>query len=592
MGKLEEFYAEANALARNRLLFGWLCDDRQREELYLELGNARFMGLGRKGFFPGLKFKSQLRSANWKGWPDQDVYLLWRKEDVEAALQHYSVEPYRALDSRFMLGIDDPALHDQQNKKAVKALQFTQQEIDDCVRAAYKRAAVLPLKHYGFNLPPDLAEQAALHFVELLFGFRDEAHVYLQKAMEGAYTKLCFQIVGRHFVADSGLPPENSPDVQKLKKDVREEIRQAAEGKHARRDGEPEKPVIRRLLEAYGRADDEELISVVLGLVAGTVGNITAAVSIAINHFFTGKPEDENRLLIDEARDAAHGCNDGLEVMISKALVRNPPATFLARKSVEWSWEWATPQPTFRNEHGQDEPIPPGKYVMLAMGADANVDRVFGGPHNAAFPHNCIGRLLAWPLILGVVKQLLLLPGLSRRIDPLTGEAAKLEKRWGVISENYALQYQRDRKLNQQPLFVVLPIKKPIALNAWKLQQLTAAGAHIVEEALKRSKFVHFAHFMLVEGGTHLAMSTVYDGDFDAYVEHFALQVPLFDKQFELLDVDQPTPIREYPKQFVGNIRKYNRTPLAGYFFTAYPTTSVADIDRASKGPDATGAAP
>jgi len=590
MGKLEEFYAEANTLGRNRLLFGWLCDDHLRKELYSDLRKARFMGLGPEGSFPGLQFKSQLRSANWKDWPDQDVYLLWRKQDVEAALQRYSVEPYRALDSRFMLGIDDPAIHDPQRAKALEALQFTQQttanwSLAGCASEAYQRAAVLPLKQFGFNLPADLAEQAALHFVELLFGFRDEAHIYLQKAMEGAYTKLCFQIVGRHFVADSGLPPEDSPDVQKLKENVREEIRQAAEGKHARRDGEPDKPVIRCLLQAYGRPDDEELISVVLGLIAGTVGNITAAVSIAINHFFTRDSGNAKKLLIDEAREAARKAASGngaeLEEMIWKALMCNPPATFLARKSVDWSREWGT-QPTFRNDHGQDEPIPPGKYVMLAMGADSTDDLIFGGPAKAAFPHNCIGRHLAWPLIFEVVKQVLLLPGLSRRIDPLSGKAAELEKRWGVICEGYSLQYQRDRKLNQQPLFVVLPIKEPIALNAWKLELLTAAGAHIVEEALQKSRFVHFAHFVLTEDRRHLVMATAYDGDFYAYVEHFALQVPLFDKQFELLDVDQPTPIREYPKQFVENIRKYNRPPLAGYFFSAYPTKSVADIQNAS----------
>jgi hypothetical protein len=30
---------------------------------------------------------------------------------------------------------------------------------------------------------------------------------------------------------------------------------------------------------------------------------------------------------------------------------------------------------------------------------------------------------------------------------------------------------------------------------------------------------------MLVEDDTHLSMMTVYDGDFDAYVEHFAIDV-------------------------------------------------------------------
>jgi hypothetical protein len=574
MGKLQNFYDETDPLRRNRLLFDWLRDDEQRRGLYDEL---------RQAGFPGLRFRSVLRSANWAGWPDQDVYLLSGNNDIEAALRHYSVEPYRALDSRFMLGIDDPAVHDPQNSRAVKALDFTPQEIADCASAAFDRAAVLPLQqYYGFNLPVELAEQAAIHFVELLFGFRDEAHLYLQFAAEFAYTRLCFQIVGRHFVADSGLAPENSPDAEKLKSDLRKQIREAAAGTHARRSGEPARPVIRRLLDDYRDPRNEELIAVVLGLMAGTVGNIAAAVSIAINHFFTRAGKNADTLMIDDARKAAREDIPGLETMIKQALVRNPAAAFLARTSVQWPCPGSSP--TFRNENGQNQPIPKGAHVLLAMGADANPDLVFGGPPVTAFPHNCIGRRLAWPLILEVVRQVLLLPGLSRRIDPISCEPAELKKRWGVICECYCLQYQRDRRLNQQPLFVVLPIKEPVAENAEKLRELTVAGAHIVEAALRKSKFVHFAYFMLVENQTHLAMLTVYDGDFDAYIEHFALQVPLFDKQFEYLDVVQPTPIRDYPKQFVENIKKYNRTPLANYFFSAYPTTSVADVDNATGG--------
>jgi hypothetical protein len=75
---------------------------------------------------------------------------------------------------------------------------------------------------------------------------------------------------------------------------------------------------------------------------------------------------------------------------------------------------------------------------------------------------------------------------------------------------------------------------------------------------------------------------TTFDGDFDAYVEHFAVKVSLFDEQFEFLDVEQKTPIRDHPKQFVDNIRKYRRNPLGDYFFSAYPLVSVAEIRAAA----------
>ena len=89
---------------------------------------------------------------------------------------------------------------------------------------------------------------------------------------------------------------------------------------------------------------------------------------------------------------------------------------------------------------------------------------------------------------------------------------------------------------------------------------------------------------MLVENDDCLALSTVFDGDFDAYVEHFASKVPLFDEQFKYLEDAPPTPIAEHPKEFVEVIRRNDRTPLAGYFFSAYPTVSVAEIKNSTTG--------
>ena len=142
------------------------------------------------------------------------------------------------------------------------------------------------------------------------------------------------------------------------------------------------------------------------------------------------------------------------------------------------------------------------------------------------------------------------------------------------------MQHRRAQKLVQQPLYVVLPIKPPVEENARILMRLTRDGAHVVEEALRKSRHVHFAWFNLAENGTHLAMTTVFDGDFDAYIRHFALTVPLFDTQFKYLDCDQPTPITKYPNEFVATIKRYNPPPLGGYFFSAYPTTTVADVLR------------
>jgi cytochrome P450 len=565
MSKLKAFRDEQKAIKKNRMLFDWLRDDHERAQLYAELRGAGF---------PVLQFKSLLRSSNHVDWPNQDVYLLSNKEHIEMALQHCSVKPYQALDSggRFMLGLESGEAHTKQNRIAVSALKFTQEEIKECAKAAFDRASVLPLKNPRFNLATDLAEQTALRFTEILFGFRDEAHPYLEGAMRIAYTQLVFQIIGRHFVSDSGLPPTDTPEAKDAKERLRFEIREAV--KPYKRTGAPRERVIERLVRDYGSAGSEELIVVALGLIAGTIGNVCAAVSIAIADFFAER--NAGSPLIDKARQAARSPDErDLKKLIEDAMVRNPPAPFLARTS--------TGERTgFKVKNNRGERIPEGAHLVLALGAAVDRDYIFGGSDPSDYPHHCIGQHLAWPLTLEIVGQVLLLPGLSQVIDPVSGKPEKLEKRWGAICVSYPVQFQRDRRLNLHPLHLVLPIKKPVKENAKKLLELMRAGAPVVEEALEKQKFVHSAYFMLVEDETHLSMMTIYDGDLDAYVEHFAIDVPLFDEQLKYLEGAPRTPTREFPKEFVEWIKQHNRAPFGGYFYSAYPTVTVADVKNAT----------
>jgi cytochrome P450 len=574
MSKLQEFRKESNSIKQNRMLFEWLADDQRRGEFYQEL---------RDEGFPVLKFKSLLRSGNDVDWPNQDVYLVSKKADVEMALQRGSVKPYAELDkgARFMLGLDAGIPHTQQRSLAAQALRFTDQEIADCARVAFRRASILPLKSAEFDLATGLAAQAgnglaaevALRFTALLFGFRDEAHPYLQQLMFGAYTQLVFQIVGRHFVSDTGLPPSDSPEVEDALEHLKAEIRTAAE-KRIKRPGAPKQTVIERLVDDYGNPGNKELNVVALGLIAGTIGNVCAAVSIAIDDFFAERGDEPP--LIDAARQAARTDQAALGELIKGALRRNPPAPFLARTA---TGEGAG----FDLRDGRRDLIPEGAHLLLALGVAQEYELVFGGPEDAGYLHRCIGPHLAWPLILETVQQVLLLPGLSQVIDPVSGKPEKLKKRWGAICDNYPMQFQCARRLNQQPLHLLLPIKEPVAENAENLLRLLQAGAPVVEEALDKRKHVHSAYFMLVEGGTHLSMMTVYDGDFDAYVEHFAIDVPLFDEQLKYLKDAPPLPTSKYPKQFVEWIKQHNLPPLGGYFYSAYPTLTVADIENANE---------
>jgi hypothetical protein len=90
---------------------------------------------------------------------------------------------------------------------------------------------------------------------------------------------------------------------------------------------------------------------------------------------------------------------------------------------------------------------------------------------------------------------------------------------------------------------------------------------------------VHFAWFEFLENDTKLALHTVYDRDFDAYIEHFALKIgSLFDLLFEHIQDAPPRPVKEFPKEFVDTIRRYNAPPAGDYFFSAYPNADVSMI--------------
>lgn len=556
-------------LAFNRQLFESLQDDAKRACLYAELGTRGF---------PAVVFKSVLRTGGDPArWPSEDACLLTGRKDIEQALRTASVRPYAGLDSggKFMLGQDSPAPHRRQRTDAIKALAFSASERDACVGAAVERAMVLPRKLGEFDLVTDVAEEAALRLIALLFGMPAKSHVLLRQAMRASYRRLTFQIIGRHFVPDDGLPPSDSDTARELRKKLEDQVHRAAEGVEFPEwwdEGLLASSAAQRLGSIYGPGCDTTRV-VVLGLMAGTVGNVTSAIASTIEHFFETDDGQGGRLIDGASFAARHGDRKTLETMVEDAMRRRPPAPFLART--------AAADMEARGTDGASLRIPAGSHLLLAMGADvpADLDWIFGGPfEDAAFPHNCVGRHLAWPLVHETVRQVLLLPGLARVIDPATDLPKPLVKTWGAICKNLPLRYQRDRRLNQQPLFLMLPIKAPVAENAAKLEVLTRAGAPVVERALNDAKNVHFAWFGFTHDRTHLTMYTVYDGDFDAYVEHFALKVPLFDEQFKYLEGAPRSPVRLYPREFVDFIRKHNNSPLGGYFYSAYPRLGVAEI--------------
>lgn len=573
--RLQAIRGQTNALAQNRMLFEALKDDEARAALYEDL---------RREDFPPLKFKSVLPGeGDTTGWPDQDVYLLTSRRDIENALKYGSVQPYSELESggKFMLGMEKGDPHTRQRSVALKALQRNDEEsIAACIHEAISRTMVLPAKLDEFDLVTHIGEQSALRLMSLVFGLPARSHVVLELAMRATYQRLTFQIIGRHFVANDGLPPPDSARARDVKQKLEEHVFKAAKGEDFPEwwDEPLRHAVVSRELAGIFGPTDETTRIVILGLIAGTIGNVSSAIANTVDYFFrTPDNESEGDPLIDRAtRHAKKADPAELDEMIDQALRRRPPAPFLARTAKADF----TPQ-------GGTSPLPAGTHLLLALGADVPCDPelLFGGAlGDTSYVHSCVGRHLALPLVRETVRQVLRLPGLTRAIDPATGLPKALVKQWGAICKSFPLRFQRDRRMNQQPLFLVLPIKAPLAENVAKLEELTRAGAPVIERALSEARNVHFAWFGLVENKTHLAMFTVYDGDFDAYVEHFALKVPLFNEQFRYLEGAPPTPVREYPKEFVEFIRSHNRSPVAKFFYSAYPRASVADIHNAGLG--------
>jgi cytochrome P450 len=600
MTPLEEFRA-AEAISpsqANRILFTLLSDDVSRAELYQCLSGS------------GGVLKFQSRADTKQGSPQnipsefhQEVYLLAAEGPIQTALtdtKKFSNSPYSALGSgTFMLGLDGADHRDQRNF-AKAYLEFDPQVIEALASIAFNAGAVLPLKQRDFDVA-DVAEQAALRFAGFLFGFAQADHVLLEAAMRAAYRALSYQIVGRHFVtepsavlnADIGMGAllqrvaylidlyrrRNGREQEDEYGRIEDELKELRDLLNPNGEKPPREfvPVLRRL--AGPLLDDvkkdysgTELAVIVVGLIAGTVGNIQAGVCIALDRFF----RDPGRF--EPARETAQKAWGGdraaagmLEEFIWEALRLNPPAAFLPRK-------------TLKEILLGGERIPEKSVVILGMGAATrarNADAlIFGGSSDEdGYVHQCIGRHLAMPVIVRVVRQILLLPGLARRLDPRNGEALCLEKLWGIICLRFPLEFDRESILTQSPLIVIMSVKTPVSVHAEALKAIIKYGAPRIEKKLRDAKHVHFAWFKLIENDTKLMLSTVYDRDFDAYIEYFALEIgPLFDLLFQHIEDAPPMPVNEFPKEFVDTIRRYNTRPVSGYFFSAYPNADVSMI--------------
>lgn len=634
--------------AANRRLLEYLSNDATRDRLYQCLAGQ-----------PPLQFQSPAdtrESATDPADPHyhQTVYLVADKAQVALALhasKQYSNSPFHALGGgNFMLGLDpapegEADSHAEQRAFAEAQLQLGEEEMLGLVTVAFQAGAVLSLKQRKFDLA-SLAGEIAVRYMGFMFGYAQGDQALLDITMQKAYRGLCYQVMGRHFVSEPGILPEANMNMGALLRrtaaliglyqaeadnahlathvcercgrtghadgigcaqadETRVLARELEELRGFAMPGRPQsrplkefKPLLRVIAERTGTAfTNTEAAVMVVGMIAGAIGNIQASICIAVRHFFQlpqGTQLAEVIELAQKARLASRGAaaDTDFAACVAEALRRNPPVAFLPRKTrvpvtlggvdipkdtvLLLGIGGATRRPGDDGGYG----LPTAPASAAGCPFHPAPAAVFGGGDDSEkYVHACVGAHLSMPLIVHVARQVMVLPGLAEACDPRTGRASGLHKLWGYGCESYPMEFRREDLLVQSPLSVIMKIKSPTADHAEKLKLVIKYGAPSIEKKLKDARHVHFASFQFLENDTKLALFTVFDRDFDSYIAHFALEIgPLFDKIFEHIVDAPPLPVDEFPREFVDTIRRYNQPPAGGYFFSAYPNADAAQL--------------
>jgi hypothetical protein len=303
----------------------------------------------------------------------------------------------------------------------------------------------------------------------------------------------------------------------------------------------------------------QDLCNLVSGLLVGMVGNVQTAVCLMLRELFS----DPGRKEFDRVRKLRRS---RLLAEVRRLLAARPPVPFLPRR-------------TRKDLQIAGLHVPAETDCILALRPGQQQGCPWGEGQHPPAVHGCLGRSFVEPLLVEILHRVLSLPDLDERLDPVTGDALAPQRLWGFGCTSYPLRYRRDKQRVQQPLIVVMPVKPPLAENAERLRRIVRSAAPRIESVLRRSGMVHVAWFEFLEGDTHLALRTVYDGDFDAYILHFAEHAgELFDQLFDCIEGASPLPVAEHPYEFVETIRRFNRTPVGRYFYCAYPTLKVPEI--------------
>lgn len=578
---------QPNDDARNRLLLAWLDDDEHRKLLFDCInqhgGSFEFKSraAGPEPFHSGY---AQPRPPPVIG--HTNVRIVTKRRLIEDVLndggRSYSSRVYAELGGgNFVLALDPAGAGEKAHALELKALRDGFKGSGDLIELARRgceSAAIVSLGGPSFDLA-SFAEQAALRFCMILFGYAEQDFLLLEKALRAGYQALVYQVLGRHFSTELGFIPGAQALSGALLTRTATLIdayatkdEDALRGVRCTRGIPGLKPVLKALGEQPSELNGEQRAMIAVGAAAGTVGNVQSAVCIVVKALFADAKtyQSARALALKKPPDDLTALHAEWRQLIGPALSANPPIPFLPRVKM--------PQP------GDDPAV--YEEVLLALGGATHVnegamedDLIWG-----LGGHACFGKYLALPLIIEIVRHVMGLPDLAEALDPLDASVIGFKKRWGFLCESYPFTYRPDRRVAQFCLNVAMRIKSPIDQHATRLREVIRSGAPRIHELLRESRHVHFAWFEFIEHDTVLVLHTVYDGNFAAYVDHFALQAgDLFDSLFASIEDAPPTPVDQHPHEFVALIQRYNRAPAGGYFFSAYPRTEAATITRAER---------
>ena len=132
----------------------------------------------------------------------------------------------------------------------------------------------------------------------------------------------------------------------------------------------------------------------------------------------------------------------------------------------------------------------------------------------------------------------------------------------------------------QSPLTLVMPLKSPedasvLEKEILALEQLPP-DRNPIRVALNKIETVHFARFVFLDTfKTKIAVITVYDGEFEDYINDFIDSIGgVFDRILSHVADAPATPVKENRRAFIEYVRTHDLKSLSP-IYSAYPEASV-----------------